>query len=122
MTWEYVKDKVLIFGEDDYVFADIFIAIIQEFYKVEDKEALKLYAYIMLEELLTEKLIMAYLVSPEELVEYDCDSAEKIKSFIKIIDNEWAGLIYFRPLPNQLFWITTTEKGSDYIKKSNEEI
>jgi len=121
MTWEYVKDKVLVFGEDDYVFADIFIAIIQEFDKVEDKETAKLYTHIMLEELLAEKLVTAYLVDSKELVEYDCDSAEKIKSFIKVIDNEWEHIKYTLPQPNQLFWITTTEKGLEYIKKNDSK-
>jgi len=117
MTWEYVKDKVLVFGEDDYVFANMFIAIIHELPEVEDKETIKLFTYIMLEQLLAEKLVIAYRVSRQELIEYQCDSTEEIKTFIKGIDDEWAGLKYLLPEPNQLFWITSTEKGVDHIKK-----
>ena len=41
-NWLYIKDKIIVLGEDDYVFADMFISVISEF-KNSNKEDLKIY-------------------------------------------------------------------------------
>lgn len=45
MLWKDVKDKILVFGEDDYVFADMFISIIKEYDKVINQRFAGLYVY-----------------------------------------------------------------------------
>ena len=54
MNWESIKDKILIFGEDDYIFANMFISIINEYEKVQNLEDLKFFTYSMLTELMDE--------------------------------------------------------------------
>ncbi|SUX48469.1 hypothetical protein [Chryseobacterium indoltheticum] len=43
MHWKNIKDKVLIFGEDDYVFADMFVSIINEYDKIVTNDDLRRY-------------------------------------------------------------------------------
>ncbi len=115
MNWERIKDKILIFGEDDYIFADMFISIINEYEKVQNFEDLKFFTYSMLTELMDEKLIKIYVPKIDkgniiQIIEYICNDKKSELEIIKIIDNEWKYIDYKIPQPNELFWITTDLK------------
>ena len=68
MNWERIKDKILIFGEDDYIFADMFTSIINEYEKVQNLEDLKFFTYSMLTELMDEKLIRISVFSHNPVI------------------------------------------------------
>lgn len=94
MNWERIKDKILIFGEDDYIFADMFTSIINEYEKVQNLEDLKFFTYSMLTELMDEKLIKIYVPKIDkgniiQIIEYICNDKKSELEIIKIIDNEW---------------------------------
>ena len=122
-TWSYIKDKIIVFGENDYVFADMFISIISEFENINNNDDLKIYTFKMLNELMSENLIDAFTLKNEIIdneffivnILYKYENKIDIENFIKSIDNEWALLNYNLPEPNQLFWITTNEKGKQLI-------
>lgn len=125
MSWEKLKDKILVFGENDYVFADMFISILLENQNnnisVED---IKILLFKMLNELMNEKLINVFILKNEEKngkkmvinISYSYKNINDIENFIGIIDKEWVLLNYKFPKPNELFWVTTSEKGKSIIK------
>lgn len=113
-NWLYIKDKIIVLGEDDYVFADMFISVISEF-KNSNKEDLKIYTFKMLQELMIENLIDVFVLKNEKNMVnnmlYKYENEIDIEKFIKNIDKKWALLGYQLPEPSELFWITTSEKG-----------
>src|SRR5690606_4499021 len=114
MTWNYVKDKVLVFGEDDYVFSCMFAGIISEYDKVEGAESEIFYTYIMLKELMDEGLVEVYLIPGNNIEEYIYSSEEDIETFISIIDTRWKEIKY--SLTDFLFAVSSTEKGVECVK------
>lgn len=119
MIWNQVKFVVLAFGEDDYLFADMFISIIGKFNKVDDKESKIIYTFLMLKELMHEGLVEVFFVSETTTDKYEFKASEDIDYFIEKINTEWKELSYELPKPNQLFWITSTEKGLEYLKQND---
>lgn len=112
MTWKYLKDKVLVFGEDDYIFSDMFISIVSEIeYRCNDENRM-LFTYKMLRELMSEKLVDVFIVKPnEQLIPFIFNTAQDIENFLTHIDKEWKKLNYKVPNPDQLFWLTINSKG-----------
>ncbi len=118
-SWSHIKDKIIVFGEDDYVFAAMFISIMSEFENISNNNDLKIYTFKMLNELMNENLIDVFTLKNEiidnkifvDKTLYKYENKIDIENFIKNIDNEWALLNYNFPEPNQLFWITTNKKG-----------
>lgn len=111
MKWDYIKEKILAFSEGDYVFADMFISIINEYNGVQNQEDLKLYTYAMLKELMDENLIKIYILYLDKMGNlkkniYNYHNEESKKVLINIIDDAWKNKNYSLPLPNELFWIT----------------
>ena len=109
--WDEIKKKILSFGEDDYVFADMFVLIINEYENVRTNEDLRIYTIGMLDELMENKLIKIYLLRKDEnniLIneESKYDTFEQKDKLIKIIDESWKALEYRIPNPDELFWIT----------------
>lgn len=119
MDWNYIKDKILVFGEDDYIFADMMISILDEFDSVVNKESKKIFTLKMLHELMQEKLIDVFYVTEIEFEPYNYDSEDDILKFINKIDLRWSKLNYELPLPNELFWATTTQKGKKLTQTNN---
>jgi hypothetical protein len=119
MDWNYIKDKILVFGEDDYIFADMMISILDEFDSVVNKESKRIFTLQMLHELMQEKLIDVFYVTETEFESYNYDSEDDILKFIDEIDLRWSKLNYELPLPNELFWATTTQKGKKLIETNN---
>lgn len=115
MNWNYVKDKILVFGKDDYVFSDMFISIVGEFDDVLNNDDRILFCYEMLRELMSENLIDIFLLDKKELIPFKFNCLEDINQFVNTIDREWKILNYEFPNPNQLFWITTNSKGKFLI-------
>ena len=120
MDWEYIKDKILVWGEDEYVFSDIFVSIIGENSTNQD---LVTTTYVMLRELMNEKLIDVFVLENKVYMDkkivdnilYKYETKEDIENFIIKIDKEWTMLNYQLPNPDKLFWLTTTEKGKELI-------
>ena len=115
MLWKEVKDKILIFSEDDYVFADMFISIIKEYDKVTNQEDLQVYTFAMLEELMNENLINIFLLENNEtgvlktcLYEYS-DTKSKVH-LINLLNQKWKEIGYRLPTPAELFWLTSDLK------------
>jgi hypothetical protein len=121
MDWDYIKDKILVFGEDDYIFADMMISVLGEFDSAVNKESKRIFTLKMLQELMYEKLIDVYYVSETEFESYNYDSDDDISKFIEEIDLRWSKLNYELPLPNELFWATTTQKGKRFIQTNNDK-
>ena len=118
MDWKYLKDKILVFGVDDYVFADMFISIISE--NEDNKiENLKIAIFKMLQELMNENLIDVFVLENKvymnktvvDNIFYKYETEQDIENFVRKVDREWALINYQLPRPNELFWITTNEKG-----------
>ncbi|MCX8531950.1 hypothetical protein [Chryseobacterium luquanense] len=110
--WEEIKKKILLFGEDDYVFADMFISIVNEYENIHNIEDLKIYAMAMLNELMESNLIKIFLLKKDEkniLIneEYSFKTPEQKKDLIKIIDERWKALQYRLPNPDEIFWVTS---------------
>lgn len=115
MLWKDVKDKILVFGEDDYVFADMFISIIKEYDKVINQEDLQVYTFTMLEELMNENLIKIFLLYNDKdgvlqtyLYEYS-DTKAKVH-LINLLNEKWKEITYRLPSPTELFWLTSDLK------------
>ena len=115
MLWKDVKDKILVFGEDDYVFADMFISIIKEYDKVINQEDLQVYTFTMLEELMNENLIKIFLLYNDKdgvlqtcLYEYS-DTEAKV-NLINLLNEKWKEIGYRLPNPTELFWLTSDLK------------
>ncbi|WP_166923477.1 hypothetical protein [Flavobacterium poyangense] len=119
MDWNYIKDKILVFGEDDYIFANMMISILDEFDSVVNKESKRIFTLKMLHELMEEKLIDVFYVTETEFESYNYDSEDDILKFIGEIDLRWSKLNYELPLPNELFWATTTQKGKKLTQSNN---
>ncbi|WP_291287870.1 hypothetical protein [Flavobacterium sp.] len=119
MDWNYIKDKILVFGEDDYIFADMMISILDEFDSVVNKKSKRVFTLKMLHELMQEKLIDVFYVTETEFESYNYDSEDDILNFISEIDLRWSKLNYELPLPNELFWATTTQKGKKLTQTNN---
>lgn len=122
MEWNYSKDKILVWGEDDYVFADAFVSIISEFNS--DNDHLIVNTFSMLRELISEELISVYILKTQkeeiiELINYHFNDPEDIEEFIKSVNKEWSQINYKLPQPNQLFWISTNEKGKQKIQQNS---
>jgi len=125
MDWEYIKDKVLVFGEDDYVFSNVFVAIISE-HRYKTNKDLVTNVYLLLQELMQENLIEVFILKTElkdgkKVVEnllYKYENNIDVENFIKKVDEEWALSNYRLPEPNELFWITTNENGKTKIKEN----
>ena len=117
MNWGYIKDKILVFGEDDYVFSDMFFSIIGEFGKVEDIETRTLYAFVMLKELMQEKLITVYRISEKTLEEYVYSSESDIEKLISAISLEWKNIGYSLQGSELFFCVTSTEKGIECVNR-----
>ena len=122
MEWNYIKDKILVWGEDDYVFADAFVSIISEFNS--DNDHLIRNTFSMLRELISEELISVYILKTQkeeiiELINYHFNDPEDIEEFIKGVNKEWSQINYKLPQPNQLFWISTNEKGKQEIQQNS---
>ena len=125
MDWEYIKDKVLVFGEDDYVFSNVFVAIISE-HRYKTNKDLVTNVYLLLQELMHENLIEVFILKTElkdgkKVVEnllYKYENNIDVENFIKKVDEEWASSNYRLPEPNELFWITTNENGKTKIKEN----
>ncbi|MFD2600853.1 MULTISPECIES: hypothetical protein [Flavobacterium] len=115
MNWGYTKDKILVFGENDYVFFDMFLSIIEEFEKVEDVESRMIYTLIMLKELMNEKLVDVYLVSEKKIEEYVYFSVEDIERLGSTISFKWAEINYSLPERDVFFCITTTQRGIECV-------
>ena len=118
MNWNEIKNKILIFGEDDYIFADMFISIVGEI--DSEKNNLIKNTFLMLKELIDDKLVEIYILNIKnneikDLIKYEIKCEEDVSKLIHIIDSEWQKINYQFPKPNQLFWATTTEKGCDLI-------
>lgn len=122
MNWEYIKDKILVWGEDDYVFSNVFVSIIGE-YRHETNQDLVTNTYLMLHELMSENLIDVFVLENKMYIDkkvvdnlfYKYKTKEDIENFIIKIDKEWTLLNYQFPEPNELFWIMTNEKGKSLI-------
>ena len=118
MNWEYLKDKILVFAEDDYVFADMFISILSE-YENDKIEDIKISTFKMLQELMNENLIDVFILENKlhkkkkvlDNIFYKYETKQDIENFIKKIDKEWEFINYRLPEPNELFLIATNEKG-----------
>lgn len=106
MNWNYIKDKIQVFGKDDYVFADMFISIIKTFDDIHNKEDIKLYTLKMLQELLKEKSIDFYIAKGFDIIPIKYDSDDEIKEIIRMVDKDWSLIGYRLPEPNELFWIS----------------
>lgn len=110
MHWKNIKDKVLIFGEDDYVFADMFVSIINEYDKIVTNDDLRRYTFKMLEELMDENLIKVYLLNDNakdlQINLYDYSNKQNKMDLISLLDKKWRQINYRLPQPNELFWIT----------------
>ncbi|SHM97189.1 hypothetical protein [Flavobacterium chilense] len=119
MDWNYIKDKILVFGKDDYIFADMMISILDEFDSVVNKESKRIFTLKMLHELMQEKLIDVFYVTETEFKSYNYDSEDDILKFIGEIDLRWSKLNYELPLPNELFWATTTKQGKKLTQNNN---
>jgi hypothetical protein len=107
MDWNTVKNKIEDFITDDYVFADVFISLVEKYDKVEDNESLRLFALKMLKELMQSNTIFIHIVSETSLKKIEYASAEDIDRILNYIDTEWSKIDYRLPLPNQLFWISS---------------
>ena len=118
MNWKYLKDKILVFGEDDYIFSDMFISIVSDYEGCFNDGDKMLYTYKMLREIMSEYLVDVFIVkSNKELIPIIFNNALDIENFIIEIDKGWKKLNYKLPNPDQLFWLTTNSKGSLEIEK-----
>lgn|GEM_PF-7005975 len=120
MTWKYIKDKILVWGEDDYVFADAFVSIVHELDSSIEKMDLVQNTLKMLEELMIEGLIDVFILIKEnneiiDVVPCNIFDENDIFKFVKNVKEEWKQLGYSFPKPDQLFWTTTNEKGLQLI-------
>lgn len=120
MTWNDVKEKLLVFGEDDYVFADMFISIINEYINSSNKNDLIVLTYTMLRELMDENLINIFVltISEKGVVNpnfYSYNDKKSKDDLIEYIDSKWKEMDYRLPFPNELFWIETISKNSDVV-------
>jgi hypothetical protein len=97
------------------------ISVLGEFDSIVSKESKIFFTLKILQELMHEKLIDVYYVSETEFESYYYDSDDDISKFIKEIDLRWSKLNYELPLPNELFWATTTQKGKESIQVNNNK-
>ncbi|WP_448606644.1 hypothetical protein [Paenimyroides ceti] len=123
MNWKDIKEKILIFGEEDYVFADMFVAIVNEL-NTKEKKNVHDDTLNMLYELLRDRLVDVFILRKEkkeiiDIIKYNINDEKDIIQLLKTIKDEWKLFNYDLPQPNQLFWVTTTDKGIGLI--DNEE-
>lgn len=121
MNSNKVIDKILIFGEDDYVFADMFIAIVSELNDSTSNTSVVENTFSILEKLLKEGLINIFILRHEkgklvDVIKYKIINEGDIALLIENINRQWKQFNYNLPEPDQLFWITTTDKGLEKIK------
>ncbi|WP_432671543.1 hypothetical protein [Flavobacterium sp. SM2513] len=117
MNWEYLKDKILVFGDDDWIFSDMFISIVGDYEGCFNDEDRMLYTYKMLREIMSDNLIDIYFIKPNEnLTPFIYNNAQDIDYFISKIDVEWKKQNYKVPDPDQLFWATTNSNGKSQIQ------
>lgn len=65
MNWKDIKEKILIFGEEDYVFADMFVAIVNEL-NTKEKKNVHDDTLTMLYELLRDRLVDVFILRKEK--------------------------------------------------------
>lgn len=123
MNWKDIKEKILIFGEEDYVFADMFVAIVNEL-NTKEKKNVHDDTLNMLYELLRDRLVDVFILRKEkkeiiDIIKYNINDEKDIIQLLNTINEEWKLFNYDLPQPNQLFWVTTTDKGIGLI--DNEE-
>lgn len=119
MKWESIKDKILVLGEDDFVFADMFVSIISQYNGLKTNEDIKESSLKMLRELMTEKLIDVFVLKKEKInnkvvisnILYNYDSLKSINVFLINLDKDWTFYNNRLPQPDELFWISSNEKG-----------
>lgn len=121
MNSNKVIDKILIFGEDDYVFADMFIAIVSELNDSTSNTSVVENTFSILEKLLKEGLINIFILRHEkgklvDVIKYKIINEGDIALLLEDINRQWKQFDYNLPEPDQLFWITTTDKGLEKIK------
>lgn len=107
MDWDIIKNKIEDFIIDDYVFADMFISLVEKYDNVEDKQSLRLFVLKMLKELMQSNSAIIHIVSETSLNKVEYVSEDDVNRILNWIDMEWAKIDYRLPLPNQLFWISS---------------
>jgi len=121
MDWNEVKEKILIFGIEDYVFADMFVSIVSELNAKDNIHN----TFSILHELLRERLIDIFLFKKGkneiiDIIKFSFNEEKDIVQLIKKIDEEWKLFNYDLPEPNQLFWVTTTDKGIEVVNNLDD--
>lgn len=117
MDWEYIKDKVLVFGEEDYVFIDMIMSIVKEFDNAVNKETTKIYTCLLIEELMRENLIDIFEVEENFLKRMYFTSDTEILTIISEIKKKISNDLDFSDIP--FMCISTNQNGENYIKKNN---